>query len=96
MKTEIKTNWDALSEEAKEVFADFYIYAEFQATKGSEDPSLTCPRDYHYYRFKCADLCETLFPGLPYFECPCGTYGSKSFITLKQCLIKDGWISDDI
>lgn len=105
----IKTNWNGLSEEAKEVFADFYITVSSLRKHGyEEEAGELCPLTNQTIFEKsikrieteqyCDPLCVTLFPEIdPYnkADCPCFKYGDQAFKILKNCLIEDGWISDD-
>jgi len=100
-----KTNWNALSEEAKMGFFEFWLATKFFAgqavpTAWGEDsiekPCSECPGEYCSVK-ACSDLCGTMFTNLPHNErvpytCPCIAYGEKAVEALEQCLIEDGWI----
>ena len=101
----MKTNWNALSEEAKLTFFDFYLYI----TSQNEDIKLSCPLDnYKNMNLKkieacCMNFCYTLFPKLNEDSkddlgctgCPCETYGEKAFEELKKNLIKYKWFREE-
>ena len=85
-----KTNWNGLTEEAKETFFTFFMWCEFGYRCGDRcEPRYLCPNE-----FRCDEmLCYVLFPSMNRY-CPCHVYKDDAFPALKQCLIKDGWIEE--
>lgn len=82
----MKTNWNGLTEEAKEIFADYYIFVKENKGKITE-----CV----FNEGHCETLCWILFPDIIEGKCPCYVYGSDAFKILEYYLIEDGWIEDD-
>lgn len=89
----MKTNWNSLSEEAKEAFAEFYILAKYRAEAANAKLSEMCPQVGARPGLSCRRLCKTLFPEtVESISCPCHIYGPKAFKVLERCLLEDGWI----
>ena len=86
-----KTNWNGLTEEAKETFFTFFMWCEFGEDEYgcSRNPCGCCPSGLWCDIM----LCRVLFPHMG-TSCPCHVYNGDAFPELKQCLIKDGWIED--
>ena len=85
----MKTNWNGLSEEAKEIFADFYIYVKANQKEGGIKSICVS------WSEPCEKLCRILFPYIKYNICPCKEYGKEAFEVLERILIEDGWIGND-
>ena len=82
----MKNNWNGLTEKAKEIFADYYIFV-----KANKEKIIECV----FNEGRCETLCWTLFPDIEEVQCPCSVYGSDAFKALESCLIEDGWIKED-
>ena len=89
-------NWNKLSEEAKLVFFDFYLFS----STNKKDIDYVCPTDnvrkVISKKISCEETCFLLFPEMLKNTCPCIFYESKAKEPLKileECLIEDGWFN---
>ena len=95
-----KTNWNGLTEEAKETFFNFFMTIEFGLNDYGNAYNVCGECPGHGVQYKdsfikevCPMLCYVMFPRCRKLTlCPCHVYGDDAFLALKQCLIKDGWI----
>lgn len=87
MPETIITDFDALTEDEKQMMFDFYmLYSE-----RGKNPCAGCPSPDN---LKECNICDKLFPDKDPEKCPCKQYGRKAFKALGIALQDNGWIGD--